>query len=56
MDGKFEIFGPIAIDNRDIKKRIVRYVNLNGQEVNPLTTTGLVLGILEDGSSIKVYL
>ena len=55
-DGMYEIFGPIAIDNRKREKRIVKYVNISGQEVDPQKTTGLVIGILEDGSSIKVYL
>ena len=55
-DGMYEIFGPIAIDNRKKEKRIVKYVNISGQEVDPQYTTGLVIGILEDGSTIKVYL
>lgn len=55
-DGMYEIFGPIAIDNRKREKRIVKYVNISGQEVDPQYTTGLVIGILEDGSTIKVYL
>jgi len=52
----FEIFGPIAIDNRKREKRIVRYVSLSGKEVDPKKTTGLVLGVYEDGSTVKVYL
>ena len=55
-DGMYEIFDPIAIDNRKREKRIVKYVNISGQEVDPQYTTGLVIGILEDGSTIKVYL
>lgn len=55
-DGVFEIFGPIAIDNRKREKRIVRYVSLSGKEVDPKKTTGLVLGVYEDGSTVKVYL
>lgn len=56
IDGKFEIFGPIAVDNRKAEKRILRYVSLNGQEIDPTSTTGFVIGILEDGTTIKVYL
>lgn len=56
FDGQFEIFGPIAVDNRKQEKRILRYVSLNGQEIDPTSTTGLVLGILEDGTTVKVYL
>ena len=44
FDGEFEIFGPIVVDNREPKKRIVKYVNLSGQEIDPTSTTGLVLG------------
>lgn len=56
FDGQFEIFGPIVVDNREPKKRIVKYVNLSGQEVNPLFTTGLVIGVFNDGTTTKVYL
>ena len=55
-DGEFEIYGPIAIDNRKEEKRIVKYVSMSGQEIDPTSTTGLVLGILEDGTTVKVYL
>ena len=56
FDGESETFGPIVVDNRKQEKRILRYVSLSGQEIDPTSTTGLVLGILEDGTSIKVYL
>jgi hypothetical protein len=55
-DGEFEIYGPIAIDNRKEEKRIVKYVSLSGQEINPTSTTGLVIAIYEDGTTTKVYL
>jgi hypothetical protein len=55
-DGVFEIFGPISIDNREKEKRIVKYVSLSGQEIDPKSTIGLVIGIYEDGTTIKVYL
>lgn len=53
-DGMQKIYGPIAIDNRTAEKRIIKYVNSMGQEVNPLYTTGLVLIVFEDGSTSKV--
>jgi hypothetical protein len=56
MNGEFEIFGPIAIDNRKPEKRIIKYVDLSGKEIDPRYTTGLVIGILEDGTTIKVFL
>ena len=56
FDGQFEVFGPIVIDNIERKKRIVKYVSLSGQEIDPSSTTGLVIGIFEDGTTIKVFL
>ena len=55
-DGWFEIFGPIAIDNRKAEKRIVKYFNISGKEIDPTTTTGLVIAIFEDGTSKTMYL
>ena len=56
FDGAFEMFDIIAIDNSKTKKRIVKYVSLSGQEIDPSSTTGLVFGIYSDGTSIKLYL
>jgi hypothetical protein len=56
FDGAFEVFDIIAIDNSKTKKRIVKYVSLSGQEIDPSSTTGLVFGIYSDGTSIKLYL
>lgn len=55
-DGQFEIFEIIAIDNTKKEKRIVKYVSLSGQEIDPRYTTGLVLGIYDDGTTIRLYL
>jgi len=56
LDGNFDIYGPIAIDNRKEEKRIVKYLSLSGQEINPTSTSGLVIVIYEDGTTTKVYL
>ena len=56
FDGQFEIFEIIAIDNTKKQKHIVKYVSLSGQEIDPSTTTGLVLGIYDDGTIIRLYL
>ena len=53
IDGRFEIFDPIAIDNRTTEQRIIKYINLMGQEVNPQTTRGLIIVVFEDGSSTQ---
>lgn len=55
-DGQFEIFKIIAIDNTRREKLIIKYVDLSGKEIDPRYTTGLVIGILEDGTTIKVFL
>jgi hypothetical protein len=53
IDGKFEIYGPILV-GKTASKKIVKYINIMGQEINPLTTTGLVLEVFDDGSMRKV--
>ena len=52
IDGKFKIYGPIAIDNSNGFKRVVKYINLLGQEIGP-EYKGIVFEIYEDGSSKK---
>lgn len=51
IDGKFKIYGPIAIDNSN-GKQVVKYINLLGQEVGP-DCKGIVFEIYNDGSSKK---
>ncbi len=53
VDGKFEIYGPISV-GKTASKKVVKYINILGQEINPLTTTGLVIEVFEDGSTKKV--
>ena len=53
IDGKYEEYGPISINRFHSEKKVVKYVNLMGQEVNPLTTTGLVIEVFDDGSIRK---
>ena len=55
FDGEFEIFGPIAIDNRTLEQRIIKYTNLLGQEINPLNVKGIIIETYEDGSIRKVF-
>lgn len=57
-DGAFKVYGPILIDNRIARKRIVRILDMTGQEVQENTTNlmrGLYIEIYEDGSMQKVY-
>ena len=53
IDGKYETFGPIVI-TRDVKnKQIIGYINLLGQKVDPIYTTGIIIEIYDDGTMIK---
>jgi len=54
IDGKSTEYGPIMVQRGSIDKVIVKYINLMGQEINPLTTTGLVIEVYDDGSIRKV--
>jgi len=54
IDGKYEIFEPIAVDNRKNISRIIKYVNLLGQEVNPSTSKGVILEVYSDGTTLKI--
>ena len=53
IDGEYETFGPIVITRNVSDKKIVRYVNLMGQEINPKNTTGIIIEIYDDGTTIK---
>ena len=48
------MFGPIAI-TREEGLKISRYTNLLGQEINPLTTKGIVIEVYENGSTRKIF-
>jgi hypothetical protein len=53
IDGVDDIFGPIAINNRDRINIIAKRINLAGQEVNE-NATGIIIEIYEDGSIKRV--
>ena len=53
IDGQFKIYGPIAINNTESIKKVVKIVNALGQEVDE-TTTGVLFEIYEDGTSKKI--
>ena len=54
IDGKFETYGPILVTKTITEKKIVKYINLMGQEVNPDYTNGLIIEIYDDGSMKKI--
>ena len=51
-DGANEEYGPIAIDNRQRIKQVIRTINLLGQQVDE-NATGIIIEIYEDGSIRK---
>jgi hypothetical protein len=53
IDGKYETYGPIAIDNTRKTKKIVKWVNSLGQEVGP-EYKGIIFEVYEDGTSKKI--
>jgi len=53
VDGQFKIYGPIAINNTESIKKIVKIVNALGQEVDE-TATGVLYEVYEDGTSKKI--
>jgi hypothetical protein len=54
IDGQFKTYGPIVITKTITDKKIVKYINLMGQEVNPDNVTGVILEIYDDGTMKKM--
>lgn len=54
FDGQEKYYGPICIDNRVSSKKIIKTINLLGQEVDEYYT-GVVIEIYEDWSAVKKY-
>ena len=52
-DGQYKIYGPISLDNTKSFKKVVKYVNLLGQEVN-FYTKGVLIEVYEDGTMKKI--
>jgi hypothetical protein len=52
IDGTNKEYGPIAIDNRRDLKKVIRTINLLGQQVDE-SATGIVIEIYEDGTMRK---
>lgn len=52
-DGQYKIYGPISLDNTKSFKKVVKYVNVLGQEVD-FYTKGVLFEVYEDGSMNKI--
>jgi hypothetical protein len=53
IDGKNKIYGPISVNRTETTKKVIKYVNLLGQEVN-LDTKGVIFEVYEDGTTRKI--
>jgi len=54
INGEYEIYGPIVIHRNQEFKRVVKYINLAGQVVDPTKTSGIVIEIYDDGTIRKM--
>jgi hypothetical protein len=54
IDGKSKTYGPILVTKTITEKKIIKCINLMGQEVNPENTTGVVIEIYDDGTIRKM--
>jgi len=53
FDGNFKTYGPISINNTHTNKKVIKYINLIGQEVNS-DTKGFIFEVYEDGTMKKI--
>jgi hypothetical protein len=54
FDGNFKVYGPISINNTHTNKKVVKYINILGQEVK-METKGLIFEVYEDGTMKKRF-
>ena len=53
FDGEYKTYGPIVITNYQTDKKIVKYVNLLGQEVG-IDSKGIIIEVYDDGTMRKI--
>ncbi len=53
IDGKYNEYGPISLYYTPIGKKVVKYINTMGQEVDS-TTKGIIFEVYDDGSMKKI--
>lgn len=54
IDGFCKEYGPIIVQKAKTDKRVIRYINLMGQEVDPSIKSSILIEIYDDGSIRKV--
>lgn len=52
-DGQYKVYGPIGLDNTKSVKKVVKYINILGQEVSS-ETNGVIFEVYEDGTMRKI--
>jgi hypothetical protein len=58
LNGQYKIYGPVVVDNRVNKKKVLYVVNLMGQRIQESDTDvmhGLYIEVYDDGTMQKVY-
>jgi hypothetical protein len=53
FNGDYKYYGPISVNNTKKEKKILKYVNILGQEVNYDSTGGVIFVVYDDGTSVK---
>lgn len=53
IDGKFKTYGPILVTKTTKDKKVIKYINLMGQDVNPDNINGVIIEIYDDGTMKK---
>ena len=54
FDGNFKVYGPISINNTHTNKKVIKYINILGQEVSS-ETNGFIFEVYEDGTMRKIF-
>ena len=57
VDGHYTEYGPVAIDNSTKQRKVVKVINLRGQEVSydQFTSTGIYIEVYDDGTMKRVW-
>ena len=56
FNGFYEIFDPISIDNRVLERRVVKYLNILGQEIDyeKINSEGVYIEVYDDRTTKKI--
>jgi hypothetical protein len=54
-DGTTEFFNIVSLDNTLSNKKVVKYINITGQEIDVMSATGVYFKVYDDGSMKRVY-